>query len=55
MLLAIDPSLKDEAYTLEVKDYAVVKGGDYPSVASGSVTLLQALKARRRGWSPFRA
>jgi hexosaminidase len=44
VLLAIDSALKDEAYTLEVKDYAVVKGGDYLSVASGTVTLLQALK-----------
>ncbi|MCX6874516.1 MAG: family 20 glycosylhydrolase [Verrucomicrobia bacterium] len=44
VLLAIDPALKDEAYALEVKDRAVVKGGDYPSVASGSVTLLQALE-----------
>jgi len=49
VLLAIDPSLQDEAYTLEVKDYAVVKGGDYPSLASGSVTLLQALKAADGG------
>jgi hexosaminidase len=45
VLLQLDPVLKDEAYTLEVTDKAVVKGGDYNSVASGTVTLLQALRA----------
>ena len=45
ILLQTDPNLKDEAYTLEVRDSAVVKGGDYSSVASGTVTLLQLLEA----------
>lgn len=43
VVLQLDPALKGEAYTLEVTDAAVVKGGNYQSVASGTVTLLQAL------------
>lgn len=45
VVLRIAPALKDEAYTLEVRDSAVVTGGDYHSVASGTVTLLQLLRA----------
>jgi len=44
-VLQLDPSLKGEAYTLEVKDSATVTGGRYQSVASGTVTLMQLLRA----------
>jgi len=44
VVLQFDPALKGEAYTLEVKDAAIVKGGTYQSVASGTVTLLQSLR-----------
>lgn len=44
ILLQLDSSLKDEAYTLEVSKLATVKAGDYHSVASGTATLLQALR-----------
>ncbi len=44
LVLAIDPALKGEAYTIEVKGCAVVKGGNFQSVAFGTVTLLQAMK-----------
>ncbi len=44
LVLQLDPDVKGEAYTLEVKDLATVKGGSYQSVASGTVTLLQALR-----------
>jgi len=43
IVLQLDPALKGEAYTLEVADGAIVKGGTYQSVASGTVTLLQSL------------
>ena len=45
VVLQLDPDLKGEAYTLEAKDSATVKGGSYQSVASGTVTLLQAFRA----------
>ena len=41
--LGFDPRLKDEAYDLTVADRALVRGGDYNAVATGTVTLLQAL------------
>ena len=44
VVLQLDPALKGETYTLEVADTAVVKGGTYQSVASGTVTLLQSLR-----------
>ena len=44
VVLQLDPSLKGEAYTLDVQDDATVRGAHYPSVASGTVTLLQALR-----------
>jgi len=43
--LVLDPSLKGERYTLTVADTAVVAGADYFAVATGTVTLLQAMKA----------
>ena len=49
ILLQLDPSLKGEAYTLEVTDSACVKGATYQSVASGTVTLLQALRGGTDG------
>jgi hexosaminidase len=45
VVLQLDPGLRGEAYALEVKDSATVKGGSYQGVASGTVTLLQALRA----------
>ncbi|MGO8925496.1 MAG: family 20 glycosylhydrolase [Limisphaerales bacterium] len=42
--LEVEPGMKNEAYTLEVKDSATVRGGSYQSVASGTATLLQALR-----------
>jgi N-acetyl-beta-hexosaminidase len=45
VLLQLAPGLKGEAYTLEVKDSATVKGGSYQGVASGTVTALQLLRA----------
>ena len=45
VVLQLDPGLKGEAYALEVKDHATVKGGSYQSIASGTVTLLQVLQA----------
>jgi N-acetyl-beta-hexosaminidase len=44
VVLQLDPAMKGEAYSLEVNDSATVKGGTYASVASGTVTLLQALR-----------
>jgi len=46
IVLKLDPALKGEAYSLEVKDSAVVAGGNYNAVAMGTVTLLQALTAK---------
>jgi lysophospholipase L1-like esterase len=45
VLLQFDPELKDEAYTVEIRESATVKGGSYLSVASGTATLLQLLRA----------
>ncbi len=45
VVLQLDPGMKGEQYALEVKDALTVKGGNYQSVAAGTVTLLQALKA----------
>jgi len=45
VVLQLDPNLKGEAYTVEMKDSATVKGGSYPSAASGTATLLQLLRA----------
>lgn len=44
IVLQLDPALKGEAYTLEVREAAIVTGGTYQSVASGTVTLLQSLR-----------
>ena len=43
IILQLDPTLKGEAYTVDVTDAVTVKGATYQSVASGTVTLLQAL------------
>jgi hexosaminidase len=54
IVLQLDPALKGEAYTLTAADTStpaffqasvVVKGASYQSVASGTVTLLQLLRA----------
>ena len=44
VVLQLDPNLKGETYSLEVAASAIIKGGNYQSVASGTVTLLQALR-----------
>ncbi|MCX6922002.1 MAG: family 20 glycosylhydrolase, partial [Verrucomicrobia bacterium] len=44
VVLRVDPGMKGEAYTLEVTDTVTVNGGNYQSLASGTVTLLQALR-----------
>ncbi|HEV3025096.1 MAG TPA: alpha-N-acetylglucosaminidase C-terminal domain-containing protein, partial [Pirellulales bacterium] len=46
--LGFDPKLKDEAYELTVADRAVVRGADYNAIATGTVTLLQAISVRPR-------
>ena len=43
IVLQLDPTLKGEAYTLEAGDTVMIKGATYQGVASGTVTLLQAL------------
>lgn len=45
IVLRLDPAHKGEAYQLAVTDRVTVTGGNYPAVASGTVTLLQALRA----------
>ncbi len=45
IVLAIDPALQGETYTLEVDRSARVQGGNYNSVAAGTVSLLQSLRA----------
>jgi N-acetyl-beta-hexosaminidase/lysophospholipase L1-like esterase len=45
VVLQLDPGLKGEAYSLEVKDRATVKGASYQGLASGTVTWLQLLRA----------
>lgn len=44
VVLQLDPSLKGEAYSLEINDQVHVQGGSCPGVASGTATLLQALR-----------
>ncbi|MDB5910463.1 MAG: hypothetical protein JWP34_4577, partial [Massilia sp.] len=44
VLLALNPTLKGEAYSLDVTAIATVIGANYDAVASGTATLLQALK-----------
>ena len=46
IILATAAALKDEAYTLDVADRAVVRGGNYGAVALGTVTLLQSLQTQ---------
>jgi len=46
IVLKLDPALKGEAYSLEVKDSAMVVGGNYNAVAMGAVPLLQALNVK---------
>jgi hexosaminidase len=45
VLLSFDRALKGEAYTLDVAANATVKGASYDAVASGTATLLQALRS----------
>ena len=44
LILTLDPGLQEEAYTLDVGRSAHVQGGNYCSVAFGTVTLLQSLQ-----------
>lgn len=43
IVLKINPALKGEAYRLTVSQQALVEGGSYASVATGTVSLLQSL------------
>ena len=49
VVLRFDPERKGEAHALEVTESATVSAGSYPSVASGTVTLLQLLRAGNGG------
>ena len=44
IVLKIDPSLKDEAYSLEVGSQVVVTANNYKNTAMASVSLLQAVE-----------
>jgi len=44
VVLALDPQLDGEHYTLATGDQAVIRGGNYRAVAWGTVTLLQAIE-----------
>ena len=46
IVLKLDPKHAGESYSLSVDDRATVAGGNYFAVASGTVTLLQALSCR---------
>lgn len=46
IVLKLDPSRQGEAYTLLVRNTAVVSGGNYAAVAMGTVTLWQAIEQR---------
>jgi len=46
ILLTIDNELKGEAYSLQVGDTALVRGGNYSAVAMGTVSLLQAMSVQ---------
>jgi hexosaminidase len=52
IVLRIAPALKGEAYTMEIKRAATVRGGNYAAVAQGTVSLLQALalEGNQPGW-----
>jgi hexosaminidase len=52
IVLRLAPGLKGEAYTIEVKRAATVRGGNYAAVAQGTVSLLQALDlaGSQPGW-----
>ncbi len=41
--LQLDPTFKDEAYSVEVNESAAIKAGNYASLASASATVLQLL------------
>ena len=43
IVLKLDPTLKGEAYQIEVKDTATVRGGNYAAIAFGTVSLLQSV------------
>ncbi|HEY3397643.1 MAG TPA: family 20 glycosylhydrolase [Armatimonadota bacterium] len=47
VLLALDPALTGEQYTLEVGDRAVVRGGSYAGVCRGLAALAQSVVCRR--------
>ena len=46
IVLNLDPDQAGESYSLSVSDRAAVAGGNYFAVASGTVTLLQALRCQ---------
>ena len=43
IVLGLDPTLKDETYTLDIAANATLHGANYGAVAMGTVTLIQAL------------
>ena len=43
IVLKLDPALAGESYSLEVKDTATVRGGNYAAIAFGTVSLLQSI------------
>lgn len=49
IVLILDTNLKDEAYRLRVDRQATVSGGNYGAVASGTISLLQAIRANEKG------
>ncbi len=49
IVLTLDGQLQGEAYRLEVTDRALVRGGNYDAVATGTASLLQALRRTDAG------
>jgi hexosaminidase len=47
--LKIDPSLKNEAYAIDIGETAVVRAGHVAAAAQGTVTLLQAMRETPAG------
>lgn len=44
IVLQIDTALQSEAYTVQVGNQAVIRGGNYRAIAWGTVTVLQAIE-----------
>ena len=56
VVLKLVPGLQGEKYTVDVKETAVVQAGNYAALASGTVTLLQAIRvANEAATIPFMA